>query len=88
MLCVTRIRAPPPMAAARIGTSASTQTGNGSVFSGRATQILQGQLSRSTEAFQFGGEPRHGEDSRTEEQRSIEVDERQRISLAEPIFLA
>ena len=27
----------------------------GSVFSGRATQILQGQLSRSTEAFHFGG---------------------------------
>jgi hypothetical protein len=66
----------------------TTQTGNGSVFSGRATQILHGQLSRSTKAFHFGGEPRHDEHSRTEEHRSIEVDDRQRISLTEPIFLA
>jgi hypothetical protein len=42
-----------------IRTSASTQTGNGSVFSGWATQILQGQLSGATQAFHFGGEARH-----------------------------
>jgi hypothetical protein len=45
----------------RFRTSASTQTANGSVFSGRATQILQGQFSGSTEAFHFGGEPRYDE---------------------------
>jgi len=71
-----------------IRTSASTQTGNGSVFSGRTTQILQGQLSRSTEALHLGGEPWYDEDAWTEKHRSIEVDDRQRVSLAEPILLA
>src|SRR5262249_30559847 len=71
-----------------IRTSASIQTGNGSVFSGRATQILQGQLSRSTQTFHLGSEPRHDEHSRTEEHRSVEIDDRQRVSFTEPILLA
>ena len=71
-----------------IRTSASTQTANGSVFSGRATQVLQGQLSGSTEAFHFGGKPRYDEHSGTEEHRAIEVDDRQGIPFTQPILLA
>src|SRR5207253_4380320 len=71
-----------------IRTSASRQTGNGSVFAGRATQILQGQLSGSAQTFHLGSEPWHDEHSRAEEHRSIEVDDRQGVSLAEPILLA
>jgi hypothetical protein len=71
-----------------IRTSASTQTVSGSVFSGRATQILQGQLSRSTQTFHLGGQPWHDEHSRTEEHRPVEVHHRQGVSFGEPILLA
>jgi hypothetical protein len=56
-----------------IRTSASTQTSTDSVFSGRATQILQGKLSRSTQTFHLGREPWDDEQPRTEEYCSIEV---------------
>jgi hypothetical protein len=71
-----------------IRTSASTQTGSGSLFPSRATQILQGQLSRSTQALHLGGEPWHDEHARAEKHRSIQVDHGQGISFAEPILLS
>jgi len=71
-----------------IRTSASTQTWSGSVFSGRATQILQGQLSRSTQTVHLGSKAWHDKHSRTEEQRTIEVDHRQRVPFTEPVLLA
>ncbi len=73
---------------AKLAEDQETQTGNGSVFSGRATQILQGELSRSTQAFHLGGEPWHEEHPGTEQHRSIEVNHCQGVSFAEPIFLA
>lgn len=60
--------------------SASTQIASGSVLSGWATQILQGQLSGATQAFHFGGEARNDEDPGAEEHRSTEIDDRQGIS--------
>jgi hypothetical protein len=73
---------------AELRTSASTQTGNGSVFSGWPTQILQGQPSRSAQTLHFNGEPRHDQHARTEQHRSIEVDQGQGVSFTEPILLA
>lgn len=58
---------------------------SGSVLSGRATQILQGQFPPSTQTFHFGSEPWHDKHSRTEEHCTIEDDYRQRVSFAEPI---
>jgi hypothetical protein len=49
-----------------VRTSASTQTANGSVLSGWATQILQGQLSRSAQTLRFSSEPRHYRQARAE----------------------
>jgi hypothetical protein len=57
-----------------IRTSASRQTGTGSVFSGWATQILQGQLWHPAKPLHLGGKPRYNEEPRTEEQRAVEVD--------------
>ena len=45
-------------------------------------------LSRSTEALHLGSEPWHDEHFGAEEHRSIQVDDRQGVSLTEPIFLA
>jgi len=52
--------------------------------SGRATQILQGQLSRSTQPFHLRGQPWHDERSGTEKHGFTEVDHRQGLSLSEP----
>jgi hypothetical protein len=49
-----------------VRTSASTQTANGSVLSGWATQILQGELSRSARTLHFSSEPRHYQQARAE----------------------
>jgi len=59
-----------------------------SVLSARATQILQRQLSRSTQTLHFGSKPRDGEQSRTEKNCAIEVDHRQGVSFPEPVLLA
>jgi hypothetical protein len=45
-------------------------------------------LSRSTEALHLGSGPWHDEHFGAEEHRSIQVDDRQGVSLTEPIFLA
>ena len=64
------------------------QTGNGSVFPGRATQILQGKLSRAAQAFHLGSEPWYDEQPRTKEHCSVEVNNCQRVPFAEPILLS
>jgi hypothetical protein len=71
-----------------IRTSASTQTVSGSVFSGRATQILQGLLSRPAQTLHFSSEPWDDQQARAEPHRPIEVDHCQRASFTEPILLA
>src|SRR5262245_29054590 len=71
-----------------ISTSATTQTSTDSVVAGRATQILQGKLSRSTQTFHLGREPWDDEQPRTEKYCSIEVDHRQGVALTEPVLLA
>jgi hypothetical protein len=80
------------------GASAGEQTGDQDISidadSSRLSLLWPGhldpsrQLSRSTQSLHLGHEPRHNQHSRTEEAGPIEVDDRQRISLAEPIFLA
>ena len=67
---------------AAIRTSASGETGTGPVFSGRATQIFQGQLSHLAKPLHLGSKPRHDEEPRTEEHRAVKVDDRQRVALA------
>ena len=68
--------------------AATTQTSTDSVFSGRATQILQGNLSRPTQPLHLGREPWDDEQPRTEEYCSIEVNHRQGVSHTQPVLLA